>query len=179
MFCRQPDIKIHMLEQNSIESYELPSNKAWSAMFHPIYGYCHTFKPKSAVKNSPTFDVLSQIDIFLNRKMFAILHGDKDLPDDSDGDLSFIMTDWKNLNLERKSISQSNLKRFPCKTGDKYLTCMSEFLHRSIKENYGCKLSFLDLGHFMQIDVSKLPECSKIPNFSEVNEVFSSNHSTT
>ena len=102
----------------------------------------------------------------------------KDLPDDSDGDLSFIMTDWKNLNLERKSISQSNLQRFPCKTGDKYLTCVSEFLHRRIRETYGCKLSFLDLGHFMQTDTPKLPECSKVPNFSEVNEIFSSNYCT-
>ena len=157
-------IQQHNWDHNQAGTYD----EAWSQMFHPLHGYCHTFNMKVASKKLLNPHALKHIDIFLNRKMFAILHEESYLPDDTDGDASILLSNWKVLNLEEKTITQSNLKRLPC-TNDKHLTCAANWFHKKVAEEYGCKVSYLNIGHHMPANVSGLPECTDNSRILKVN----------
>ena len=61
----------------------------WSTMFHPQYGYCHTFNMRLATQKALNPISLSQIDLLLKTKeMFGILHEENHLPDDTDRERS-------------------------------------------------------------------------------------------
>ena len=154
---------VHFLQQHNfgprLEDKVSISDQSWSAMFHPLYGYCHTLKMDLATKEAFNPNVLSQIDIFLNRKMFAIIHEESYLPDATDGDVSIILSTWKIWNLEEKTITQTNMQKLPC-INDKHLTCKTKKFHNILANKYGCKASFLNTGVFMKVNASLLPECA-------------------
>ena len=137
----------------------------WSTNFHPIHGYCHTFKFMKKFQSIYGIDTTLLFHI-IRKNMIVFLHEENDLPDNTNTNFEFSIYEIGDgredikASLEKKMISLPSLTKNPCME-DHYLTCKDLNIHLQLATIYGCKAPILFSGqHLKKIDQKNLPSCT-------------------
>ena len=147
-------------DRKILEGWNETEDQAWTNIFHPELGSCHTFNLKQVKNLSLDFDSYYEIIFNTMYSKDTYYHEENVLFDPAKTQKTG--RPWVRAKLVKRIISlpEPPLTRLPCFQDD-HLTCQDKHFHSTLANEHGCIVPILYSGnHLKDVIDRSLPECN-------------------
>lgn len=147
-------------DRKIIDGWNEMEDQAWTNIFHPELGYCHTFNLRQVKNLSLDFDSYYEIIFNTLKSKDTYYHDENVLFDPAKTQKTG--RPWIRAKLVKRIITlpEPPLTRLPCFQDD-YLTCEDKNFHSILAKKHSCIVPILYSGnHLSDVIDESLPECN-------------------